>query len=93
VPAATTVWQLLPGQALRHRQWEDECVLYNDLTGDTHRLDAAALELLLALRAAPLSLSALCAALGIAGDAATLDEVDATLCALAKIALVESAAC
>jgi PqqD family protein of HPr-rel-A system len=91
---AATLWRLLPGQSLQHRLWEDECVLYNDLTGDTHRLDAAALEVLLALQAAPLSFAALCAALEIdAADAPVREALEATLFALAKIALVESAAC
>jgi PqqD family protein of HPr-rel-A system len=43
-------WRLVPGQALLHRGWDDACVLYNDLSGDTHLLAADAMALLLALR-------------------------------------------
>lgn len=46
-----TIWRLSTGQRLRRRQWDGECVLYNDLSGDTHLLGADALELLLALEA------------------------------------------
>ena len=44
------MWTLCPGQALRHHQWGTGCVLYNDLSGDTHQLDAAAMIVLLALQ-------------------------------------------
>ena len=43
-------WRLVPGQALLHRGWDDACVLYNDLSGDTHLLSGDAMRLLLALR-------------------------------------------
>ncbi len=92
--AATTVWQLLPGQALHHRVWDDECVLFNDLTGATHLLDPNALDVLLALRAGAAAVAQLCQRLSI--DPTDLDAVgglDDTLTALAAIALVESAAC
>ncbi|WUR13507.1 HPr-rel-A system PqqD family peptide chaperone [[Empedobacter] haloabium] len=43
-------WRIVPGQTLLHRGWEDGCVLYNDLSGDTHLLTEHAMQLLLALR-------------------------------------------
>jgi hypothetical protein len=43
-------WRLLPGQLLLHRSWGEETVIYNDVTGATHLLDAGALELLTTLR-------------------------------------------
>lgn len=43
-------WRLVPGQALRYRGWDADCVLYNDLSGDTHLLSSVAMALLLALR-------------------------------------------
>lgn len=46
-------WRLVPGQLLRAHQWDDEFVVYNDLSGDTHLVDAAAMAILLALQAAP----------------------------------------
>lgn len=46
----TLAWRLIPGQSLLHRCWGDEAVIYNDVSGATHLLDAGALELLQALR-------------------------------------------
>jgi len=43
-------WRLLPGQVLLHKSWGEEAVIYNDVTGATHLLDAGALELLTALQ-------------------------------------------
>ncbi|WEF31790.1 HPr-rel-A system PqqD family peptide chaperone [Pseudoduganella chitinolytica] len=43
-------WRIVPGQTLLHRGWDDACVLYNDLSGDTHLLTGEAMQLLLALR-------------------------------------------
>lgn len=47
------MWRLTPGQALASREWDGEAVLYNDLSGSTHLLDGAALDLLHALRDRP----------------------------------------
>lgn len=47
------MWQLVPCQSLRHRGWEDEFVVYNDLSGDTHLLGADAMDLLRLLKGAP----------------------------------------
>lgn len=47
------MWQLVPGQSLRHRGWNDEFVVYNDLSGDTHLLGADAMGLLRLLKAGP----------------------------------------
>jgi PqqD family protein of HPr-rel-A system len=71
------VWQVVPGQALHCHEWDDEVVLYNDLSCSTHLLDGAALDLLVALRARP-------------ADAATLavefaDRFDADGAALATV--------
>lgn len=51
--SAGDTWRLRPGQAVRYRHWDEECVLYNDLSGDTHLLGDAALELLLTLQHGP----------------------------------------
>jgi PqqD family protein of HPr-rel-A system len=84
-------WRLTPGQQLRRRQWDGECVLYNDLSGDTHLLGADALELLLALLAGPADASALARRLLAAGlDADEPAEVDALLADLEGLALVEA---
>ena len=47
------IWRLAPGQRLQYRCWDGECVLYNDLSGDTHLLDEFALAVLEQLQAAP----------------------------------------
>lgn len=48
---AGPAWRLASGQALAYRSWDDETVLYNDLSGATHLLGPAALCLLESLRA------------------------------------------
>ena len=52
---SSPIWRLAPGQRLLHRCWDGECVLYNDLSGDTHLLDEFALALLQQLQAQPQS--------------------------------------
>lgn len=84
-------WRLTPGQQLRRRRWDGECVLYNDLSGDTHLLGADALELLLALHAGPADTDALARRLLAAGlDAGEPAEVAALLEELERLALVEA---
>ena len=84
-------WRLTPGQQLRRRQWDGECVLYNDLSGDTHLLGADALELLLALLAGPADAGALARGLLAAGlEADGVAGVDALLADLEGLALVEA---
>lgn len=76
-------WRLAPGQLLLHRCWGGECVLYNDLTGDTHLVDEFALELLELLRAAPMPATLL-------GEDASCATV---LADLAALHLIEAAPC
>lgn len=88
------MWQVVPGQSLAFREWEGEAVLYNDLSGSTHLLDGAALDLLCALRERPADSAALAACLADrfgadAGDAGFRAEIDALLAALARLDLVE----
>ena len=86
-----TMWHVLPGQTLRHRVWDDECVLYNDVSGNTHLLDPNALLILQALQARPLALADLCSALEAGPDAEA--EIAALLEQLATIELVELRPC
>lgn len=80
-------WRLVPGQLLRARGWDDEFVVYNDLSGDTHLIDAAAMAVLLDLQAAP---AGLVLTSGADDDPSALDELLGTL----EIAsLIECAAC
>ena len=92
-------WRLTPGQQLLHRCWEGECVLYNDLTGDTHLLGEFALALLELLRAAPMPAAGLAVELGLEPGpepAAASDPREALLAVLADLAalhLVETLPC
>ena len=86
------MWRLAPGQRLACRGWDDEFVLYNDLSGDTHLLDGDSVALLEALRCAPSDRASLCAVFG-AGlsteEAATLPAtIDAMLAHLHALYLV-----
>jgi PqqD family protein of HPr-rel-A system len=58
------MWRLIPGQSLAHRGWDDEFVVYNDLSGDTHLLGADAMQILLCLQDGPCAVDALAARLG-----------------------------
>ena len=86
------MWQLTPGQSLLARQFGDEFVLYNDLSGDTHLLGASAMQALRLLQPAPASFDAVADALALADGAGRDDqfdaEVDAVLAQLAALALV-----
>lgn len=90
------VWQALAGQLLHARAWDDEAVVYNDLTGDTHLLGAPALHLLATIGAARASDAELAAALQAGFDFEPgqdlLAERDALLAQLAHLHLIERAA-
>lgn len=87
------MWRLTPGQALACREWDGEAVLYNDLSGSTHLLDGAALDVLYALRDEPADAAQLAIRLADRFDAGGDDLVAALadmLCALAGLDLIES---
>jgi PqqD family protein of HPr-rel-A system len=46
-------WQAIAGHALHVRSWDDEFVVYNSLSGDTHLLGAGAGQILMRLQHAP----------------------------------------
>lgn len=88
------MWQVVAGQALALREWDGEAVLYNDLSGSTHLLDGAAVDLLHALREQPADSASLAARLaerfGVeVPDADFLAEIDDMLTALGRLDLVE----
>lgn len=66
-------WGVASGQLLRHRAWQDEVVIYNDLSGDTHLLSADAWEVLTLLRPGTLPFAELASRLDLEGDAACSD--------------------
>jgi PqqD family protein of HPr-rel-A system len=83
---------LTPGQALACREWDGEAVLYNDLSGSTHLLDGAALDLLYALRDQPADAAALAVRLADqfdAGDDDLASLIDDMLATLAGLDLIE----
>ena len=86
------MWRLTPGQALASREWDGEAVLYNDLSGNTHLLDGAALDLLHALRDQPADAATLAARLADhfdAGDDDLVSLIDDMLATLAGLDLIE----
>lgn len=89
-------WRIAPGQALRHRQWLGEYVLYNDLSGDTHLLADSAIDLLLTLQAAPAGARALAAGMRAKFEADDGEVDDAAvaevLAELQALSLIEPAA-
>ena len=90
------MWQVIPGQDLRQWSWDDEAVVYNNLSGDTHLLSADAMQLLQALSESPCEQAALVARLQEAGtdpDPAVAGAVAALLAELEKLSLIEYHAC
>lgn len=84
------LWRLADGQALVHRTWDGETLLFNDLSGDTHLLDAGALAVLLALQAGTRTETALCAAAGLDADAAGRAQLAALLADLEVLSLIQT---
>ena len=91
------MWRITPGQALRFRQFDDEIVLFNDLSGDTHLLGDAAMHLLSVLQHGPATRAALFAslseALGCSPDPAFDSDADALLASLAGYFLIDAVPC
>jgi PqqD family protein of HPr-rel-A system len=56
-------WRAISSEALHFRTWNDETVVYNSLSGDTHLIDSATAQVLLLLRAGPADAEALAEAL------------------------------
>ena len=86
------MWRLTPGQALASREWDGEAVLYNDLSGNTHLLDGAAIDLLQALRDRPDTAAGLAERLADCFEAEgdLVAAIDDMLAALAGLDLIES---
>jgi PqqD family protein of HPr-rel-A system len=90
------MWRVIPGQRLAFREWGGEAVLYNDLSGSTHLLDGAAIDVLQSLRAEPCAADALAARLadtfGASADA-LLPDIENLLTGLARLDLIEFSPC
>lgn len=52
-------WMAIPGFSLHWQSWDDEFVVYNSGSGDTHLLDPVAAEALQSLQKRPANLSEL----------------------------------
>ena len=90
------MWRVVPGQLLAFREWDGEAVLYNDLSGSTHLLDGAAIEVLQALRDQPCVAAVLAARLAEpigAGADELLPEIEDMLAELARFDLIENFSC
>jgi PqqD family protein of HPr-rel-A system len=90
------LWRLMDGQSLRYRCWDDEAVLYNDLSGATHLLGPAALCVLEALRPGPASAATLASRLldeFDIDDDALGSELEALLGQLSQLSLIEPCPC
>ena len=93
------MWRLKPGQRLALHDFPDgdESVLYNTLSGDTHLLGAAAIELLHLLQAGPaddaMLRTALAAAMESERDPGFDAEAAALLEQLSSFHLIESFSC
>lgn len=90
----SAVWCIAPGQRLAAWGWDDEVLLYNNLSGDTHLFGEEALAVLQHLQQSPATLDALVAAFADdldPDDAAALPEtMIALLAKLHDLFLVES---
>lgn len=86
-------WQIINGSDLKTRCWNDEFVVYNPLSGDTHILNKRAADLLFALRSAASDVLSLAQLLSCKWrcdiDAAFLEEIEATLFDMQALSLVE----
>lgn len=89
------LWRILPGQSLHHRDWGDEFVLYNNLSGDTHLIEASAMQVLQALQRGPASEAALGAALRaeLQLDDEEASHIPALLADLCALQLIEMHGC
>jgi PqqD family protein of HPr-rel-A system len=86
--ASPGAWRLVPGQALLHHGAGDEHLVFNDLSGDTHLLDAQAMQVLHALQAGPLTPAQL---QGSCSDADEPEAITALLAELQDLKLVQPA--
>lgn len=90
------MWRVVPGQSLAFREWDQEAVLYNDLSGNTHLIDGLGIDLLLALRDSPADAATLSARLAgqVDADAGELSAaIEDMLAGLAALDLVEPFPC
>jgi len=84
------MWRLMPGLVLRSQTWDgEEYVLYNNLAGDTHLLDAAAMEVLTLLQVEAMDTARLTAVLGLEGQGDAMAYLTDLLQQLQRLSLAE----
>ncbi len=87
-------WRVISGSDLHFRIWEDEYVVYDSLSGDTHLLGSIAAQILLRLQQEPSSATALSASLASLVHAESDDElvfqIENILADLDSLALIEA---
>ena len=86
-------WRLVAPDALASRSWDDELVLYNDVTGDTHHLSVLGHAVMTILASHPSGIALAALVRGIADGARTsadgelVEVVERTLAHLAELRL------
>jgi PqqD family protein of HPr-rel-A system len=86
-------WRTIRDDAFIFRAWDDEVVIYDALSGDTHVIDATAARILQALQQSPSDVPTLAQLLAVPlqcepGDALNQD-IEAVLSDMAALSLVE----
>jgi PqqD family protein of HPr-rel-A system len=90
------VWRPLDAQAIDSREWDGECVLYNDVTGSTHQLSVLGGLVMASLLEHPSGIPVTALVRRIAHDADDVPDdelqasVEQTLAVLAELRLVIS---
>lgn len=88
-------WRLIGNDVLQFRSWNDECVVYNTLSGDTHILETRAAEILFSLQEGALNMLSLAQLLADKWRCETsqifLDELETVLLDMHALSLVEHA--
>ena len=86
-------WRPFAPDALGLRSWDDELVVYNDVTGNTHHLSVLGRAVMTSLLSHPSGIALTALARGIADDAGTgaddelVEAVERTLAHLAELRL------
>ena len=90
MPEPSPQWRITQGVSLLWRSWDDEFIVLNSASGDTHQLDPFSAELLDLIEKsdAPVSLEQLCQQLSIDDD--LTPEAKMVLSRLVNLDLVES---
>jgi PqqD family protein of HPr-rel-A system len=87
-----TVWRVPPGNSLSWRVWDDEFLVYNTASGQTHHLNFLAGEVLRSLEAEPGSVNEVVRRLAnqfeIAEDSAPLQMIDSLIREFDELGLI-----